>query len=79
MKIISTEIQLGKILISNNYPLTLIGGVNVIENKDFTYKCAEVYKKVCKKIDINLIFKASYDKANRSSVDSFRGPELMMA
>ena len=76
MKIISNEIKLGNILISNNKPLTLIGGVNVIENRDFTYECAEVYKKVCQKLSINLVFKASYDKANRSSVDSFRGPGI---
>lgn len=76
MKTISNEIKLGNFLISNNQPLTLIGGVNVIENKDFTYECAQVYKKVCQKLSINLIFKASYDKANRSSVDSFRGPGI---
>ena len=76
MKTISNEIKLGNFLISNNKPLTLIGGVNVIENKEFTYECAQVYKKVCQKLSINLVFKASYDKANRSSVDSFRGPGI---
>lgn len=76
MKIISDEIRLGNILISNNHPLTLIGGVNVIENQDFSFKCAEVYKRVCQKLSINLVFKASYDKANRSSIDSFRGPGI---
>ena len=76
MKTICNEIKLGNILISNNQPLTLIGGVNVIENKDFTYECAKVYKKVCQKLSINLVFKASYDKANRSSADSFRGPGI---
>ena len=59
MKTICNEIKLGNILISNNQPLTLIGGVNVIENKDFTYECAKVYKKVCQKLSINLVFKAS--------------------
>jgi len=76
MKTISNEIKLGNILISNDKPITLIGGVNVIENKDFTYECAKVYKKVCQKLSINLVFKASYDKANRSSADSFRGPGI---
>ena len=48
MKTISNEIKLGNYLISNNQPLTLIGGVNVIENKHFTYECAKVYKKFAK-------------------------------
>ena len=55
MKTISNEIKLGNILISNDQPITLIGGVNVIENKDFTYECAKVYKKVCQKLSINLV------------------------
>jgi len=76
MNIISDEIRLGNILISNNQPLTLIGGINVIENQDLSFRCAEVYKRVCQKLSINLVFKASYDKANRSSTESFRGPGI---
>ena len=73
---IKKTVEIGDICFSNEKPFTLIGGINVIENSDFTYRCAEIYKEVCHKLSINLIFKASYDKANRSSVKSFRGPGI---
>ena len=73
---IANKVDIGEICFSNEKPFTLIGGINVIEDQDFTYKCAEMYKEVCQKLSINLIFKASYDKANRSSVKSFRGPGI---
>ena len=76
MNTISEKIKIGDILISNSHPLTLIGGINVIENEDLAFKCAEVYKRVCQKLSINLVFKASYDKANRTSVNSYRGPGI---
>ena len=76
MNFIQNEIKVGNIVFSNEKPLTLIGGINVIENQDFTFKCAEFYKKVCQKLSINLVFKASYDKANRSSANSYRGPGI---
>jgi 2-dehydro-3-deoxyphosphooctonate aldolase (KDO 8-P synthase) len=53
-----------------------MGGINVLETKEFTLDVAKHYKNVCKKLDIPLVFKASYDKANRSSIHSFRGPGL---
>ena len=62
--------------IGNKYPIFLIGGLNVIENADITYQTAQHFKKICDKLNIKLLFKASYDKANRSSIDSFRGPGL---
>ena len=62
--------------ISNNYPIFLIGGLNVIENEEITYQTAKHFKKICTKLNIEFLFKASYDKANRSSIDSFRGPGL---
>jgi 2-dehydro-3-deoxyphosphooctonate aldolase (KDO 8-P synthase) len=64
------------ITIANDHPFTLLGGVNVLEDLDFALRCAAHYKDVCRKLDIPLVFKASYDKANRSSIHSFRGPGL---
>ncbi len=70
------QIQVGDLTISNDRPFTLLGGVNVLEDLDFALHCAEHYKKVCQRLNIPLVFKASYDKANRSSIHSFRGPGL---
>ena len=69
-------IQLDNIVFSNDYPFVLIGGINVLEKIDFVLDCAQHYKEVCSKLNIPLVFKASYDKANRSSIYSFRGPGL---
>jgi 2-dehydro-3-deoxyphosphooctonate aldolase (KDO 8-P synthase) len=54
----------------------LVGGVNVLESEQFAVDVASVYQEVCQKLGIPLAFKASYDKANRSSINSFRGPGL---
>ena len=70
------QIQLGSISIANNRPFVLLGGVNVLEDLDFSLRCAAHYKNVCERLGIPLVFKASYDKANRSSIHSFRGPGL---
>ena len=70
------EIKLKNITLSNQLPFALLGGVNVLEDLDFALHCAGHYKKVCQRLNIPLIFKASYDKANRSSIHSFRGPGL---
>ena len=70
------QIQLGSISIANNQPFVLLGGVNVLEDLDFSLRCAAHYKDVCERLGIPLVFKASYDKANRSSIHSFRGPGL---
>ena len=70
------QIQLGSISIANNRPFVLLGGVNVLEDLDFSLRCAAHYKDVCERLGIPLVFKASYDKANRSSIHSFRGPGL---
>jgi len=69
-------IQLGGITFANNRPFALLGGVNVLEDLDFALRCAGHYKIVCERLAIPLVFKASYDKANRSSIHSFRGPGL---
>ena len=70
------QIQVGDLTISNDRPFTLLGGVNVLEDLDFALHCSEHYKNVCQRLNIPLVFKASYDKANRSSIHSFRGPGL---
>ena len=62
--------------IGNNKSLTLMGGMNVLESRDLAMQVAENFKKVTDKLNINYIFKASFDKANRSSISSFRGPGL---
>ena len=56
--------------------LTIFAGPCVIENSDMLFLCAQKLKEICDKLDINYIFKASFDKANRSSIDSYRGPGL---
>ena len=70
------QIKLRGITFANDQPFALLGGVNVLEDLDFALRCAGHYKKVCERLDIPLVFKASYDKANRSSIHSFRGPGL---
>ena len=70
------QIQLGDITIANDRPFTLLGGVNVLEDLDFALRCSAHYKDVCGRLNIPFVFKASYDKANRSSIHSFRGPGL---
>lgn len=70
------SVTVAGIEIGNDRPLTLIGGVNVIESRDMAMKAAEIYIEQTTKLELPYIFKASFDKANRSSVDSFRGPGL---
>lgn len=62
--------------ISNHGQMVLFGGINVLESRDLALQSAEHYKMVTQALDIPLIFKASFDKANRSSIHSFRGPGL---
>ena len=70
------QVKLDGISFANDRPFVLLGGVNVLEDLDFTLRCAGHYKQVCERLGIPLVFKASYDKANRSSIHSFRGPGL---
>ena len=69
-------VQLGSITFANDRPFALLGGVNVLEDLDFALRCANHYKQVCERLGIPLVFKASYAKANRSSIHAFRGPGL---
>jgi 2-dehydro-3-deoxyphosphooctonate aldolase (KDO 8-P synthase) len=70
------NIKIGTFTIGKGQPLTLISGPCVIESKEHTLECAERLVSITKGRNINLIFKASYDKANRSSYNSFRGPGM---
>jgi len=69
-------IKIGKIKIGKSEPLVLIAGPCVIENEKITLEIAKKLKQICNRVGIGLIFKASFDKANRSSIRSFRGPGL---
>ena len=66
----------GDIKIANDLPFVLFGGMNVLESQELAFEIAESYIEICKKLDIGYVFKASFDKANRSSLHSFRGPSL---
>ena len=70
------SISLGDVCFDNGAPFVLLGGVNVLESRDFALRVAEHYAVVCARLDIPWVFKASFDKANRSSIHSFRGPGL---
>jgi 2-dehydro-3-deoxyphosphooctonate aldolase (KDO 8-P synthase) len=63
-------------VISNTNPMMLIGGLNVIESRDLAMTTAEEFVRVTADLGIPFVFKASFDKANRSSIHSFRGPGL---
>lgn len=65
-----------KIEVANHKPFVLFGGMNVLESRDLAMQIAEYYVKVTEKLGIPYVFKASFDKANRSSVHSYRGPGL---
>ncbi|MBW4054454.1 MAG: 3-deoxy-8-phosphooctulonate synthase [Proteobacteria bacterium] len=66
----------GNVIIGNNRPLVLIAGPCVIENEIATMRHAERLMAICNGLSIPLIFKASYDKANRTSINAYRGPGL---
>jgi 2-dehydro-3-deoxyphosphooctonate aldolase (KDO 8-P synthase) len=73
---ISKEILISGIPLANERPFVLFGGMNVLESRDLAMSVAQAFKEVCVKLDIPFVFKASFDKANRSSLNSFRGPGL---
>lgn len=60
----------------NSLPLMLFAGMNVLESRELALEVAEHYVEVTSKLGIPYVFKASFDKANRSSIHSFRGPGL---
>ena len=72
----TNEIKLRDFTIGNDENLSLMGGMNVLESRDLAMNVAEEFVKASETLNINYIFKGSYDKANRSSIKSFRGPGL---
>lgn len=69
-------INIDGIKVANDLPFVLFGGMNVLESRDLAMKICEHYVTVTEKLDIPYVFKASFDKANRSSIHSYRGPGL---
>ena len=70
------NISVKDISLCNENSFVLIGGLNVLETMDMALKVAETFREVTSRLQIPYIFKASFDKANRSSMDSFRGPGI---
>lgn len=69
-------IKVGQVQVGNHLPFVLFGGMNVLESRDLAMRIAEHYAEVTSKLGIPFVFKASFDKANRSSIHSYRGPGL---
>lgn len=69
-------VRVGDIEMANDKPLVLFGGMNVLESRDLAMQICEHYVEVTGKLGIPYVFKASFDKANRSSINSFRGPGM---
>ncbi|MEG3694322.1 3-deoxy-8-phosphooctulonate synthase, partial [Vibrio coralliirubri] len=69
-------VHIGDMPIANDKPFTLFAGMNVLESRDLAMQICEHYVKVTEKLGIPYVFKASFDKANRSSVHSYRGPGM---
>ncbi len=77
MTVTSKIIEINKdVKVANHLPFVLFSGVNVLESRDLAMKVAEEHVKVCQSLDIPYVFKGSFDKANRSSINSFRGPGM---
>jgi 2-dehydro-3-deoxyphosphooctonate aldolase (KDO 8-P synthase) len=74
---VSQEIvKVGNLSVGNSLPFVLFGGMNVLESRDMAMKVAETYVQVTQTLGIPYVFKASFDKANRSSIHSYRGPGM---
>lgn len=74
---INTEvIKVGDVQVGNHLPFVLFGGMNVLESRDLAMRIAEHYVEVTQRLGIPYVFKASFDKANRSSIHSYRGPGM---
>jgi 2-dehydro-3-deoxyphosphooctonate aldolase (KDO 8-P synthase) len=69
-------INVGALEVANDLPFVLFAGMNVLESRDLAMQVAEHYVEVCARLNIPYVFKASFDKANRSSIHSFRGPGM---
>lgn len=73
---VAKTVSIAGLQVSNEKPFTLFAGMNVLESRDLALRVAEEFKKVTDDLGIPYVFKASFDKANRSSISSFRGPGL---
>lgn len=71
--------QIDEISIGEGHPLAVIAGPCVIESRDHTLKMADLIAPICRKLGVPLVFKASFDKANRTSANAYRGPGLEKA
>ena len=69
-------VKVGNVEVANNKPFTLFGGMNVLESRDMAMRVCERYVEVTQKLCVPYVFKASFDKANRSSIHSYRGPGM---
>lgn len=69
-------VRIGSLQVGNSLPFVLFGGMNVLESRDMAMQVAEAYVQVTQKLNIPYVFKASFDKANRSSIHSYRGPGM---
>ncbi len=69
-------ITVAGIPVANDKPMVLFGGMNVLESRELALRVAEKYVEVTQRLGIPYVFKASFDKANRSSIHSYRGPGL---
>jgi 2-dehydro-3-deoxyphosphooctonate aldolase (KDO 8-P synthase) len=75
--LVSQEIvKIHNLHVGNSLPFVLFGGMNVLESRDMAMQVAEAYVKATQKLNIPYVFKASFDKANRSSIHSYRGPGM---
>ena len=72
----TADIKIADITLGANHPLCIIAGPCVIENADIVLHTAEKLKEMCSNLGLSLLFKSSYDKANRTALSSFRGPGL---
>ena len=68
------EVQVNSVIIGGNKPVVLVAGPCVIEGEEVTLRIAQRIKEIASRVGMDLIFKSSYDKANRSSIHSYRGP-----
>ncbi|MBF8222343.1 3-deoxy-8-phosphooctulonate synthase [Halomonas sp. 328] len=76
MAVAQKTLEVAGLRIGNALPLTLFGGMNVLESRELALEVAEAYVEVTSRLGIPYVFKASFDKANRSSIHSYRGPGL---
>lgn len=71
-----STVNIAGLEVGNNTPFTLFGGMNVLESRDLAMAICEHYVRITEKLGIPYVFKASFDKANRSSMHSYRGPGM---